>query len=66
MPIMENVEFRSAACRWGDSPLRWMECMLFLNVANETTKFRFDYQQEHTSGWEPPPEWGITQARPAE
>jgi len=40
-----------------------MECMLFLDVANETTEFKFDYQQDHTSGWEPPREWGITQTR---
>ena len=57
---------RFVMCRWGDSPLRWLECMLFLNIANETMEFKFDYQQDHTNHWEPPPEWGITQPKIAE
>ena len=46
--------------RWGDSPLRWMEVLLFLDVANETMQFKFDYQQDHHNGWQPPEEWGIS------
>ena len=34
--------------------------MLFLNIANETVKFRFDYSQDHANAWEPPEEWGIS------
>ena len=63
--LWETARQTMFACRWGDSPLRWMECMLFLNVANETKEFKFDYQQDHTSGWEEPLEWGIRQVRAA-
>ena len=37
--------------------------MLFLDIANETVQFKFDYQQDHPNGWEPPKEWGISQPR---
>ena len=51
--------------RWGDSPLRWMECMLFLNMANETMQFQgLDYAQDHKGGWKVPEEWGISQPEP--
>ena len=49
--------------RWGDSPLRWMEMMLFLDIANETVKFQFQYTQDHANAWEPPEEWGISRPK---
>ena len=45
--------------RWGDSPLRWLECLLFLEVAEEMAPFQVHYAQDKTNFFKPPPEWGI-------
>ncbi len=49
--------------RWGDSPLRWMELMLFLDITNETVQFKFDYMQDHANAWAPPKEWNISRPK---
>ena len=37
-----------AAHRWGDGPLRWIQCLLFLDLETEVHQFTdFDYAHYH-------------------
>ena len=45
--------------RWGDSPLRWMECLLFLDIRTEVAKLDVHYGQDKRNTWEPPVSWGL-------
>ena len=33
-------------CRWGDGPLRWLQCLLFLDLEQEVHQFT-DFHYEH-------------------
>ena len=40
-----------------------MECLLFLELQQQTAKFNVNYGQDKSNGWVPPPEWGIGGSR---
>jgi len=45
--------------RWGDSPLRWIECLLFLDIQKEVAQLDVHYGQDKRNSWEPPVSWGL-------
>ena len=49
--LAKTMSLFACACRrWGDSPLRYLQCMMFLDYRNETQKLDFiDYVHDKVS-----------------
>ena len=46
-------------CRWGDSPLRWIECLIFLEMGEEVAHLNVHYTQDKMNSWKVPASWGL-------
>ena len=52
-PTHAIVNAELCMCRWGDSPLRWFQAMLFLDWSKDVHQFGFHYAHKiyHYNQW---------------